>query len=229
MIAVLTYDVPHRKTQDLLHRFSLLGREVQIVAVPWEDRKPRRFIYSHRPAEAHWPTAPIAQSVHPNSYRVVDKSNLFEWFRDNKPTAIVVGGAGIIDKKIVDTWPVLNVHPGLIPYSRGLDTLKWSLIEMKKVGVTAHLCDSEADLGWVIEKQITPVYHDDTFHAFAMRQYEQELNLFIPALDTLIAAKYDRNSFEHVNGKESTAMRRMPRKTESGLLEAFEHYKLVYA
>ena len=40
MIAVLTYDAPHRKTQDIILRLKALGyHDITAVASPWVARK----------------------------------------------------------------------------------------------------------------------------------------------------------------------------------------------
>jgi phosphoribosylglycinamide formyltransferase-1 len=228
MIVLLTYDAPHRKTQDVAWRMLAAGRKFRVIAVPWEERKPRRFLYAHRPAEMGWPCEPIGDPVpffeaFDVDYQVCSKGWLFEVLLGIDPELIVVGGAGIIQDCIVKGFDVLNVHPGFIPQCRGLDALKWAIVEGKEVGVTAHICDEYADLGWRICEAAVPVFQSDTFHSFAMRQYEMELSLINKAIDALRGKT--RESFTRVLDWGTTATRRMKRSTEAGLLEAFDAYK----
>ena len=54
MINVITYDFPHRKTQDLL--FRLLAKNYKNIAVfstPWVERKSFVPFIPHRPFEFH--------------------------------------------------------------------------------------------------------------------------------------------------------------------------------
>ena len=49
MINVLTYNAPHRKTQDLLFRLKAKGyNDVCVLATPWEERKNFRPLIPHR-------------------------------------------------------------------------------------------------------------------------------------------------------------------------------------
>ena len=54
MVIVLTYDHPHRKTEDVVWRLMLAGRRPELVVLKWENRKQRRLLYAHRPAETGW-------------------------------------------------------------------------------------------------------------------------------------------------------------------------------
>ena len=48
-LAVLTYNHPHRKTQDLLMQLSAFGyNDVSVIALPWEDRKQHKPLVPHR-------------------------------------------------------------------------------------------------------------------------------------------------------------------------------------
>ena len=54
MIYIITYDYPHRKTQDLL--FRLLAKNYKNIAVfstPWVERKNFVPLIPHRPFEFH--------------------------------------------------------------------------------------------------------------------------------------------------------------------------------
>jgi phosphoribosylglycinamide formyltransferase-1 len=231
MIVLLTYDAPHRKTQDVAWRLMIAGHKFRVVAVPWEERKPRRFLYAHRPAEMTWPCEPVGDPAHfcrafGIEYSVSDKGWLFEELLRLDPELIVLGGAGILPECIVNGFRVLNVHPGLLPESRGLDILKWTILEGRPVGVTGHLCDEHADLGWRICDSVVPVFEHDTFHAFAMRQYEWELNLINKSIYMLGNKTKDQLTRIHAFGTESR--KRMGRRKERGLLPAFEVYKQKY-
>jgi phosphoribosylglycinamide formyltransferase-1 len=236
-IAVFTYDAPHRKTQDVIARFLFSGVEpssIHLLGYPWVERKKRRYLYAHRPAEDGWGATPLGNepagvwAKRLNiKYETVAADAMFGRLTAMEPEVVVVAGAGLIAKPIVDTFKVLNVHPGLLPRSRGLDILKWTILNMDPVGVTAHLCDDRPDLGWLIESVDVPVYRNDTFHSLAMRQYEMELDLLVPSL--LTALSCEKDGLEVLEDIGSESRMRMPRKVESGLLDAFERYKRVYA
>ena len=241
LIAVLTYDAPHRKTEDVVWRLLASGfRALHLVATPWVDRPERKFIYPHRPGEKGWPceptskTAVFAEKVGIPFTTTVGTS-LEDTLNSLECEVAVVGGAQLLPESVVTRFKVVNVHPGLLPMCRGLDILKWSVLELLRVGVTAHICDGRADLGRRITERAVPVYAHDTFHSFAMRQYEMENALIPDAVESAMAN--DKKAFEEIpetfalHGTDivSESRRRMPRRIEAGLLPAFERYKLVYA
>lgn len=228
MIVLLTYDAPHRKTQDVAWRLYVADIPFKAVAVPWEVRPKRRMIYAHRPAEDRWPCEPLMdpqEYFHAlrAEYLVSYKSQLPETLNELQPELVVVGGAGILPPEIVNGFRVLNVHPGLLPASRGLDTLKWSIVERKQVGVTAHLCDEQADLGWLICEAVVPVYQEDTFHALAMRQYEKEIAMF-PSAIRLLGDK-TKDVLTRIEARGGKPKKRMGPRREAELMFAFEEYK----
>lgn len=234
-IIVLTYDHPHRKTEDVIWRLMAAGHwgRLRVVGTPWVVRKERHYLYGHRPAEKHWPCEPTAP---PDelcaklglSYQLVGKKELADILVEMSPALIVIGGAGILPKAVVDGFTVLNFHPGLLPARRGLDVLKWAVHDAKVVGVTAHVCDEHTDLGWRVADTSVPVYREDSFHSFAMRQYEAELSLMSEAVE-LCLNNPTRDRFDRIRADETEAYRRMPVKIEAGLMDDFERYKRVFS
>jgi phosphoribosylglycinamide formyltransferase-1 len=231
MIALITYDHPHRKTQDVLWRLLAAGHRPEVIALSWVDRKQRNLMYAHRPAERNWPCNPlrntneICEALGIPFHRTNAINTLPEVLSQLKPEAAIVGGAGILPKEVVCEFTVLNVHPGLLPARRGLDVLKWSIHDGAEVGVTAHICDERTDLGRRLVERTVPVYHEDTFHAFAMRQYEYELDTLSGALKMVLSGW----NGDEIHPGETKPYRRMPRKIEATLMQRFEDYKRVYA
>ena len=53
MIGIITYDAPHRKTQDILFRLILNGySDLHLAVIPWVERKNFLPIYKHRPSQS---------------------------------------------------------------------------------------------------------------------------------------------------------------------------------
>ena len=99
---------------------------------------------------------------------------------------------------------VLNMHPGILPDNRGLDTIKWAIIDDIEQGVTTHLIDSKIDKGLMIEREVIKIYHDDTLLDIDLRikHLEQKLMLTsikiikktgIKKLKTLGDGKYNKH------------------------------------
>lgn len=184
MIYVLTYNYPHRKTQDLLLKLKLSGyKEIIVLSIPWQRRDnfiplvPHRFLH----AENIYPKE-LCNNLNINykelqSYEEVPSLNTNDW--------ILIGGAGIIPKYLTDTKKIINSHPAYLPYVRGLDALKWAIYEQVPIGVTTHIISDDIDLGFLIKRKMLPLYSWDTFHSVAWRQYELELHMLVSSIEDL--------------------------------------------
>jgi phosphoribosylglycinamide formyltransferase-1 len=70
---------------------------------------------------------------------------------------------------------IINCHPGILPAVRGLDAFKWTIYEMKPLGVTLHYIDEEVDSGEIISVIPTPIFITDDLETLARRHYENEI------------------------------------------------------
>ena len=74
------------------------------------------------------------------------------------------------------------MHPGLLPENRGLDNIKWAILDDIPQGVTAHLIDKSIDRGIVITKSTIEVYKDDTLLDLNIRIQNLEQKLMIDSI-----------------------------------------------
>ncbi|MDP5048336.1 MAG: hypothetical protein NWQ39_07995, partial [Saprospiraceae bacterium] len=73
--------------------------------------------------------------------------------------------------------------------------------------------------GELIEKQIVPIYFEDTFHSVAYRVYETEIEMLVKSI-SLIENK--NASLESLADNRYTANRRMPHHLEIIMMNKFE-------
>lgn len=68
---------------------------------------------------------------------------------------LVLGGIGIIKQDLISVIKkgVLNSHPGILPYARGVDVVENSILRNYPVGSTVHFVDSGIDTGDIILKE----------------------------------------------------------------------------
>ena len=99
---------------------------------------------------------------------------------------------------------------------RGLDSLKWAIFEGKPIGVTTHIVSEETDTGWLIKKELLPLYSWDTFHSVAYRQYEMEINMLADSIEDVKMANLEPLSKSYCEPK-----RRMPHRHEMKLIGRF--------
>lgn len=152
------------------------------------------------------------------------KMGSIDSFEIEEDRIVLIGGAGILEESFIKDHKVINSHPGYIPEVRGLDSLKWAIVENKPIGVTTHLIGDYVDAGLVIERRVIDVYLTDTFHALAQRVYENEVSMLVEAIE-----KIGKTEPEMIKPADSELHKRMPKEIEQGLLDAFEIYKKKHA
>lgn len=221
MLAVLTYDAPHRKTQDLLRRLQELDHTpLEVIATPWQERKRHVPLVAHRPSEPE-PVGPEEFARRLGfGFRRTASEELASCLRKLNPELVLIGGAGILPAEIVETLTVINSHPGWLPDVRGLDALKWAILEGLPVGVTVHVAAPEADAGHLIRQAVVPIRACDTFETFAARQYEMEIRMLADAV-----ADFRKSPIlTPLDSTKSPVRKRMPREKEEQMLLAFEKW-----
>jgi methionyl-tRNA formyltransferase len=219
MVTVITYDHPHRKTQDLLWKLMLNGySNIQVVAVPYEERKNFVPLYQHRPSKCDNVSVrdmcdmlniPLVHSA----YR-----DLGLYLRNADSDFNLIGGAGIISKDVTDRFKIINSHPGDILFTRGLDALKWAIYNNTPIGVTVHYITDSIDNGDILLQRFVPVYFEDTFHSVAQRQYEMEISMLVESIGA-IACPNENNNIYPVN-------KRMPHHIERIMMERFKQIRI---
>lgn len=219
MIVVLTFDHPHRKTQDLIFKLLAKGIRPEVVATEWVARKNFEPIIWHRPAN------PMDLSLSDFcrnlglELRLTSKQDLYEELNAlGQIDTILLATGNIIEERIALNFKVINSHPGYLPLVKGLDALKWAILYKEPVGVTTHFINETIDGGVIIERRIVPLLYEDTFHSFAYRQYEMEVDMLVDALDR------EPDNIEIRESKYET-FRRMPHRLEYRMLEKFEELR----
>jgi methionyl-tRNA formyltransferase len=221
LTAILTYDAPHRKTQDVLLRMKALGHaDLLVVATPWAERKNFKPIFQHRPSEA----LPLSldQFCENLGYPLLKLpyEEVIPELNARGIDYVIIAGAGIVPGKIAERFRIINAHPGYLPYVKGLDALKWAILEGQPIGVTCHFISAEVDEGELIKQELVPLYYEDTFHSLAYRVYELEIKLLSESLTDLS----ERAEIVNLADRENRypAHRRMPHHLERKMMESFE-------
>lgn len=217
-ICLLTYDTPHRKTAQVFMGLHNRGfRSIDFLLMPFTRRPERAVLLAHRPSQFEGPdprslAAFSGGAVHPYS----------DW-RDvlNRYDNFLVCGSNLIEPEFANSGKVLNVHAGLIPAVRGLDSFKWAILRGDPLGNTLHRIDAEADAGEVLAHLETPVFQEDDLQTLSSRHYENEIWM-LTNFDRLLEGpirSYPLN--------EPT--KRMPIDVESEMVRQFDNYKASVA
>ena len=223
MIAIITYDAPHRKTQDLISKLLLNNDStIHLVVIPWVKRKNHQPIFRHRPSKKTIITIEEMCMKLNLQYSKIEIEGLNEYFFKNSFDHILIGGAGILPKNVVNNHKIINCHPGYLPNTKGLDAFKWAIYHNQPIGVTSHYISDKADEGELIEKVIVPIYFEDTFHSVAYRVYETEIEILINAISQI---ENNNATLESLVDNNFVTNRRMPRHLETIMMNKFDELR----
>jgi len=221
-IVLFAYNFPHKKTQDFIFRILAEGYRIETI-------------YAADPVKLNIPSSIVKTKInhrgliHPKTiadafgirYIVTDHNNDLI-INENKGTdnIAIISGARIIKANVVESFSkgIINFHPGIIPYARGLDALLWSIYNNIHLGVTAHLIDKRIDAGKILEIEQMPVYASDTIYDLSERLYELQLDMIPRTIELTIGnGGYFIDDYGHYNKK-------MPSDLEQRTLELLPEY-----
>jgi phosphoribosylglycinamide formyltransferase-1 len=215
-IILLTYNAPHRKTYDVACLLKAKGfKNVSVFASDFHYVKKFKPLVEHRP--------PVINEIHPKDlasefgYEFLHFHSLEEINpREYSDTIFLICGAGILPCDLVNLCKVVNAHPGILPYVRGLDALKWALYEEKPIGVTCHLASSEPDAGILISQKVISIGQFDSIESLGYKVYDQEVSMLVDAVFLLDSA-ISKNIL--IKPGDYIVHRRMPKNIECELIK----------
>lgn len=225
-VGLLTADVPHRKTEEVVHGLLAKGiAAITIFTVPFVERKSRAPLFCHRPDPFKAAHASELAALFPRvSYHALGGMDDFP--ADAVDVVLMTGGVLVPDAVLSRSSVIfLNVHAGLIPDVRGLDAFKWAILDDRPLGVTLHEIDARVDMGRILMCRPTPIMADDSLASCAARHYRAEVQLLIDSIDYLDAPGDPAEAM----GEIRPASKRMKREDEMHLEAAFERYKSQHA
>ena len=221
-IAILTYNVKHRKTYDTLALLKAKGYgDVVVYAQPMTYTKKRQPVVKHRPEMIM--DIPEPDILCRNLGYTYIEGKFINTIEESDDTIFLLCGAGLLPVNFVLSHRIINSHPGYIPLARGLDSYKWSIYNSLPIGVTTHFLGDYVDGGEVIERREIEVGEFDTFHSVARRVYENEIDMLVGAIE-----KVDEEHEIIIPGKDSILFKRMPDGKEREIFSRFEDYKTSY-
>lgn len=213
IVTVLTYQAKHRKTYDALCLLKANGySDVCVVATPLFYSKRFQPLVQHRPDMSY--RVPETRNVCSMFGYQYEERQSYDKLEPKGP--VLVCGAGLLPDEFIHSNTIINAHPGLIPFARGLDALKWALYDGLPIGATTHLIGRDVDAGEVIERREVAIRSDDTVLSLGLRVYAEEIDMLVAALDKL------DQPHEFISGGDYPVHRRMPHDIEREMLERFE-------
>jgi folate-dependent phosphoribosylglycinamide formyltransferase PurN len=114
----------------------------------------KKLRYSNLPA---YPVKPIYAGTN-------NGKRLHRILKKLEPEYIIMMGGGILTDNTISlaSRGVINVHPGWLPYFRGIDVIRHAILAEKCIAITAHYIDEGIDTGNIIGVWALPVTESDT-------------------------------------------------------------------
>ena len=101
------------------------------------------------------------------------------WLAERGTELVVCAGyMHLLTRPFLDRFPVMNVHPSLLPAFPGTRAIEDALAAgVRETGVTVHFIDEGIDTGPVIAQERVPVRAEDTPETLRERVHEVEHRL----------------------------------------------------
>ena len=180
-LVVFGYDFPHGKTtQGLLWLASSGINPRLVVLAPWRELKVPRLAHpSSVPNLRHPEPQAVCKALGLN-YLVAahdSETSLLAIEQLDKPFGLILGSRILKQKTIDATSGILNLHPGLLPQNRGLETVLNAIVRDLPQAVSGHLISAEIDRGVLLETEFVPVLEGDSVRDIDARvtSYEFEM------------------------------------------------------
>jgi len=147
-----------------------------------------------RSEEAGIPTRVFEVSNYP--HRQAQEEDILIWMRENQVELLLLAGyMRVLSPQFMRqvSFPVLNIHPSLLPAFPGLHAQRQALEYGVKVsGCTVHLVDDGLDSGPIILQEAVPVLTEDTEESLSKRILAVEHRLYPEAVRLLALGKVER-------------------------------------
>jgi len=147
-----------------------------------------------RAEEASIPTRVFPVSNYP--HRQAQEEDILIWVKENNVELLLLAGyMKVLTPHFMRQvhFPVLNIHPSLLPAFPGLHAQRQALEYGVKVsGCTVHFVDEGLDSGPIILQEAVPVLTEDTEESLSQRILAVEHRLYPEAVRLLALGKVKR-------------------------------------
>lgn len=229
---LFAYDFPHKKTQDFILRLFSEGYKIEyIIAAPWEKLNfPESTVRIAPQYTGLIHPEKICRALKIFYLRMPHNGKRSVRFLQSHPVDLyIISGARILSREVIRAAKskILNIHPGLLPEVRGLDTLLWSIYKDIPIGLSAHFVGEKIDSGLFIDREKLQLYHDDTLLDISLRLLESQTDFLIKVLDKL--EKKSIKDLKNFDKLKATYHHKMPGDLEKKSVSLFNNWLKKYA
>tara|TARA_A100001201_G_scaffold24937_2_gene28162 strand:+ start:1242 stop:1940 length:699 start_codon:yes stop_codon:yes gene_type:complete len=228
-IGVFAYNFKHWKTQQGIQNLILAGYKPEVILAA--DPVQLNFYQSKirvSPKDLYLVHPKEIADRYEIPYKVVvhNSQETSDIVKNLKLDLGIILGARILKPIAFEnfTYGVLNMHPGMLPENRGLDNIKWAILDDKQQGVTVHLIDETIDRGKLLIKESIKIYKDDTLVDLNIRIQNLEQRLMIECVNNIESFLVKNNPLG-----QGTYYKAVPADIEQTLLKQFNRYKEKWA
>ncbi|MCO1600640.1 phosphoribosylglycinamide formyltransferase [Desulfosporosinus nitroreducens] len=129
-------------------------------------------------------------------HRQAQEEDILIWMQNNEVELLLLAGyMRVLSPYCMSqiNFPVLNIHPSLLPAFPGLHAQRQALEYGVKVsGCTVHFVDEGLDSGPIILQEAVPVLSEDTEESLSQRILAVEHRLYSDAVRLLALGKVER-------------------------------------
>lgn len=130
--------------------------------------------------------------------RLAQEQALLKWLKDKEVELLLLAGYMLVlSREFIQEagFPILNIHPSLLPSFPGLHAQRQAVEYGVKVsGCTVHFVDEGLDSGPIILQEAVPVLPEDTEETLAERILQVEHRLYPQAVRLLVSGKLKRQA-----------------------------------
>jgi len=223
-IGVFAYNFPHWKTQEGINNLIISGNKPKVIFA--SDPVKLNFYKSKiriTPKDLYLTHPKEIARQHGIDYKILihNSEETNNQVKEYNLDLGIILGARILKPIAFENFTigVLNMHPGLLPKNRGLDNIKWAILDNIPQGVTTHLIDKSIDRGKSILKEEIKIYKDDSLVDLNIRIQNLEQKLMVDSIASL-----KENIPTQILG-EGTYYKSVPEDIEKTLHQKFIEYK----
>ena len=210
-IVVFAYNFIHRKSSDVIKLLIESGVNISLILAAdyIKISSPKSAIKISSPKPAFM--AKDLSIDYKIPYYVVNhnSSESLELLKTYSINFGIIAGARILDESIINAiqYGILNIHPGLLPAIRGLDSVLWSIYKNVPLGATAHLIDKKIDAGYLVFQDKVLITVNDSIDILYEKNYQLQLNLILISLNLILKKdNFDNLALGTYNTKMSYEM-----------------------
>ncbi|MFA7674306.1 MAG: phosphoribosylglycinamide formyltransferase, partial [Clostridia bacterium] len=110
---------------------------------------------------------------------------------------LLAGYMKMLPKEILNKYPVLNIHPALLPKFGGKgmygERVHQAVLDAheEESGCTVHMVDEMYDHGKILKQRTVPILEGDTKETLAARVLIEEHKIYVDTIDDIIKGKID--------------------------------------